>query len=268
MQAGHKKNLVEVFSGNHSFNYDLAVKIMQSKNPDAGVMICLHGMGANGDIIHVPSSSQMVHDHLVSFDFPDNSSTMRQSYDPRKTVYGSIQELLPPLYVIKKCVIDAGYDAVNLYGFSAGGGAIINLISVLVQDRYDSQLASIGITKERKKILLNAIQRGHIILDCPLKSVDEIIDTRGKAYDLEIFAQRYRQNNLRPIDSIEYLEGLRLNILLHFQVPDEILSNRDDSLFAKRLEQYNQGRTVVVIGREGGHNTWHASLWKAYPQIS
>jgi hypothetical protein len=82
-----------------------------------------------------------------------------------------------------------------------------------------------------------------------------------------ILAERYRANNMRPIDSVERIKGLKLNILLHFQQPDEIIGNREEQLFIDRLRAANSGITEVVIGHDGGHNSYHRSLWSAYAKL-
>ena len=98
-----------------------------------------------------------------------------------------------------------------------------------------------------------------------LKSMQEIVDYRGSHPDLEIALNRFTQNGMEPIDSMKYLEGLSLHIIVHFQVPDETLSNRDDQLFFSRLKTYNKlGTTVLIVGNDGGHLSFHQSLWNYY----
>ena len=115
--------------------------------------------------------------------------------------------------------------------------------------------------------MLLALEQGYIILDCPLKSVEEIVALHGKSANFEIMRKRYEKNNMNPIDTLKLLAGLHLNLIAHFQNPDEILSNRDDQLFIERLKKANKGTTKVIIGSEGGHNAYHASMWKAYKKF-
>jgi hypothetical protein len=179
--------------------------------------------------------------------------------------FGTIDELLPALYMIKHTVIDEKKSSVDLYGFSAGGGALINTLAVLNSSKYDAQLKKVGIGSLEKKKMLFAIQNGLIILDAPLKSIEEIIDGRGSTEELERIAKQYRNNDLRPIDSLQLLKGLSLRVLLYFQKNDEILFNRDDQLYIKRLRAGQpNGRIHVVMGEEGGHNTPHMPLWNYY----
>ncbi len=248
------------------FSYDLGIEVVANKHPTAGVTICCHGYGSSSHIAEIVDSFKAIPDHLVGFNFPDYD-LMHRPYDPRKSTFGSIYELLPLLYIIKRCVCDAGLTEINLYGFSAGGAAVINTLAVLNETTYDAQLADIGVTLEDKKRIIAAIEKGLIVLDCPMKSVEEIIDMRGRAAEFMALVERYRANNMRPIDAVQRLKGLKLHILLHFQQPDEIIGNRDDQLFIERVRAANSGTTQVVIGNEGGHNSYHASLWRAYKKM-
>lgn len=262
LQSISFQDLKSLLQAKAPFSYDLGVTIIPSRQKDAGVMICCHGYGANKQIAQSVAQSNAITDHIIGFNFPDYEC-INKGYDPLMSSFGTIQELLPLFYLMKKCVIDGHLDVLNLYGFSAGGAAVINAIAVLNKSTYDADLAKIGIDPEQKKKIVAAVQKGIIILDCPLKSMEEIMAVRGKSPEFEIIAKRYVENNMRPIDAITNLNSL--HILLHFQKPDEVLSNRDDEIFIEKLKKANnKGITQIVIGSEGGHNTFHASLWKAY----
>ena len=71
---------------------------------------------------------------------------------------------------------------------------------------------------------------------------------------------------MNPIDSLKFWKGLSLNVLVHFQIPDEVVSNRDDALFVETLKSFNEGNTDVLIGSDTGHKLPHASLWEYYIQ--
>lgn len=261
-----KTELQNIFKQPAPFSYNLGIKVIPGKQTNSGITICCHGYGSSceiGDVIH---SFNAISDHLVSFNFPDYDC-IRRKLKVDQTVFGSIDEILPLLYVLKKCVIDGGMERINVYGFSAGGGAIINILATLNKNTYDDSLKKIGIDAEGKKKIITALEKGLIILDCPLKSMDEIVELWGKDPDIVILAQRYRDNGMRPVDAIKLLEGLKLTILVHFQVPDEMIGNRDDKLFIERLKATNKGITKEVFASEGGHNTYHRSLWDAYKNI-
>jgi hypothetical protein len=246
------------------FDYDLHESSLPGKN--GRTVICLHGYGANYQIAHFLKEQQFTEATLVSFNFPDHDLGNREVH-PNQESFGTIRELLPALYVMKQRVVDQGLDSIDLYGFSAGGGALVNAIGVLNTTTYDTDLKQIGIGVEEKKKLLTVIQKGIVLLDTPLKSIEEIIDLRGSTEEFEILAQNYRKNGFRPIDSLESLRGLSLNILLHFQKRDEILSNRDDHLYIQRLKSVNsKGKMTVIIEDDGGHMAPHPSIWESYSE--
>lgn len=96
------------------FSYDLGIKIFPNRHKRATIMICCHGYGANNHIADAVHSTSAVLDHIVSFNFPDYDCVAKQ-YDPKKNTFGSINELLPLFYILKKCVIDAQQEKINLY---------------------------------------------------------------------------------------------------------------------------------------------------------
>lgn len=233
------------------------LQLTYTPGKSARVMILAHGMGGNYRIAEALQLNQT----LVSFNFTDHDMFEREISFEQST-FGTFNELIPLLTVLKKCVITDGNQEIDLYGFSAGGGAIINTLAVLNTNRFDNQL---NLTQQDKLQILRAIEKGVIILDSPLKSIQELIDMRGWDSDLDLVAKRYQSNDMEPIDAVKYLKGLDLHIIVHFQNPDEALFNRDDSLFFERLKEANaKGTTTMVIGSDGGHNAWHRSLWEFY----
>lgn len=247
------------------FGYDLHLSYFPDSKDRA--MICCHGYGDNYEIALSLQKLGCIKATLVSFNFPEYDIKQRRSYDPHTSSFGSIDEVLPALYAMKHA-LEKGYTTLDLYGFSAGGGAVINILSILNSINYDAELEKIGVRAAQKNALLTAIQNGIVILDTPLKSIEEIIAHRGSNEELEILALCYRENNLRPIDSIFNLKGLSIKVLLHFQKTDEVLSNRDDDLYIERLHQVLPKESItLVIGEDGGHMTTHSSLWNQYSKM-
>lgn len=197
-------------------------------------------------------------------DFPDRNLFELQ-IPHNKTTFGSIQELLSVIYLLKNLVVDVQVQKVNIYGFSAGAGALVNTLEVLNTSKYDQQLKKIGVSSHDKIEILKAISQGWILLDAPLKSMDEIMDEIKQDADTKIVTERYRTNDMRPIDSIKKLKGLTLNVIVYFETPDEILSNRDDDLYASLLKQNNpNGNNIVIKGSSGGHIGYHVALWRMW----
>lgn len=244
------------------FVYDMGVKVIESKKSNPEITICCHGYGDSSRIINVINTYQVFSGTLLSFNFPDYNITANT--DHNKSSFGTVNEILPLLYILKHCIYDLKLHSINLYGFSAGGGAIINALNALVNQVWDKQFEQIGIDAVDKKKILTAIEHGTIILDCPLKSVKEIIAFRGSNPALEIMAQRYTQNNMNPIDVISSLEGIKATIFLNFEKHDEVLSNSDDNVFVKRLSKANFGQTLVSTSSNTGHCGYHTALWENY----
>ena len=247
-----------------TFDYDLHLLSLPGASPRT--VICFHGYGGNYTIAEQLKQLNVSDATFVGFNFPDYD-LQTKVYDPRNLSFGTIRELLPAAYVLKKFILDEGLGQIDLYGRSAGGGALINLLAILNTSTYDKELKHIGIGTQEKSKLLRAIQHGLIILDVPLKSVEEIIDLRGSSTELEILAENYRNNHLRPIDTVQQLQGLSLNVILYFEEKDEISFNRDDALFIERLKKANRlGSTWIMKGSEGGHRALHLAPWSLYAQ--
>lgn len=243
------------------FNYDLNLSVLPGTGERS--IICMHGSGANFTIANTIRSLNVTDATLVSFNFPDYDLTTRPQVS--WPTFGTIEELLPALYVLKTCIIEKNMKNVDFYGFSAGGAALTNAIGLLNRTDYDEQLEKIGIGPVEKDTLISAIEKGTVLLDCPLKSIEEIIYFRGPSPELEIHAGHYLKNQFRPIDALKFLEGIQLKIILYFELPDEIIFNRDDALYIKHLAKANsEGRTYCLSGNSGGHCAPHLALWHQY----
>lgn len=246
------------------FNYNLQIKILPGEKMDAELLISMHGMGSDSIIAEVMRANPAIPYHVLAFNFPDygllNKNVM-------KTTFGTFDELAPALFVLKKSIVDGGVNKVHLYGFSAGGGAIINILAVLNTHFYDTSLQKLGIGDSEKQKILDAIQQGSVILEVPLKSFDEITDVSGRS-EVKMLAERARKNRMTPIENLNDLRGLSLNLFLYFANPDHALGNRDDNLFIERLQDANRnGHTVAIIGKASGHIAYHSELWNAYKKF-
>jgi len=262
--ASSQQNLSSLRDHN-PFPYNLDIKVIPTTSGNTDVTICCHGYGHNNQIVDVVKSFNVIPGTLIGFNFPDY--TITPAVDHTKAAYGTIKEILPLLYILKRCIHDLQLTKINLYGFSAGGGAIINALAALHNNRFDTELKEIDITNDVKKEIMTALEHGIIILDCPLKSWNEIYKTTIPAREFKILATVATKNSMNPLEALSSLSGLTLNILLHFQKPDQILGNRDDTLFIERLKKANTGLTKVVIGFDGGHNSMHRTLWNAYRKL-
>jgi hypothetical protein len=241
------------------FPYDLHLTLFPSPVSDAEVMVAMHGMGSNYQLAEVLRPNPAIPQQIISFNFPD----FGYSGTSLETTFGTVNEILPALYVWKQLVVDQGLDKLHLYGFSAGGGAIVNALATLNSTRYDSELKNIGIGVAEKQQILKAIQKGTVILEVPLKSFDEIAAQFNEP-QIQMLAAIARKNGMTPIENLNQLQGLNLNIVVFFATPDQAVGNRDDKLFLDRLRSINKGQTTGIIGPTGGHISYHPELWEAY----
>jgi hypothetical protein len=77
----------------------------------------------------------------------------------------------------------------------------------------------------------------------------------------------YDAHGLCPKETVKLLQGLKLNILVHFQHADLIVSNKQEAEFFYYLAQHNPETTFLVMGNDGGHLHTHAALAKAIPEF-
>lgn len=246
------------------FSYDLGVIVLPSNQEHDEVTMCCHGYGHSNQIAQSMRSSGAPLGHIIGFNFPDYGIT--EATDHSTISYGSVAEIIPLCYLLKYYVCDLGIPALNLYGFSAGGGAIINALALIFAEEHHLRLAELGISSKNREAIREALTRGIIILDRPLKSMDEIIAFRGETPQLKIVAQHYNYNDMNPIDVLTHMH-VSIPIIVHFQNPDEVLSNRDDMFFIERLRSANSGKTWEILGTHGGHCSYFQDFWDAYLRI-
>jgi hypothetical protein len=248
----------------HPFSYDFGLKKINCTSASE-VTVCCHGYGDSNAFVDTVKSFGTFDHTLIGFNFPDHHIT--DDTDHRKISYGTINEILPLIYALKECVENYNFSKINLYGFSAGGGAIINALSILNTYSHPEDLKKIGVTQETAKIILDRVQKGMVILECPLKSVREIIALRGSTANLELMAQNYDKNSMNPLDAIQLLNNLKLTLLLYWEKPDEVVGNRDDDKFVNNLRKISQSTVHVVTGSDGGHCGYHKKLWQEYKKL-
>lgn len=240
-------------------NYDPGIELLNASEVSAEITITCHGYGANKDIGYMVA--ERLDTPILTFNFPDHD--IDDDFDIHTSSFGTIREYLPVVFMLKACV-ENGVSRINLYGYSAGGGAIINALAILNNPKYHESLVAIGVGDHDRVAIAQAVSNGLIILDTPLKSVTEILSIRPSEEAMQILAVRFSANGFEAIDVINQLAGLKLNVIVYFEVPDEILSNRDDELYFQKLKEVNKaGITQLVIGYDDGHFGPHEPLWTA-----
>ena len=245
------------------FGYSPEYELLHNKDTRDSIMITCHGYGVNKQIAQIAAPQVAL--PIATFNFPDHD--IGDDFDVHKSSFGTIDDYLPLIYLLQ-AVVKSGIKKISLYGFSAGGGAIITTLAILNTPTYHRELMRIGINAEEIQEILTAISQGLIILDAPLKSISELLTTRPQDTIFQVLAKRYKNNGFEPIDCLDKLKGLTLSFLIYFEKGDEILSNRDDKLFYQKLKAVNSsGKTQLLTGRDGGHNGFHRKLWAAYTDL-
>ena len=88
-------------------------------------------------------------------------------------------------------------------------------------------------------------------------SVESVVE-----YSIMPIVTGYSPWGEEAITSLDLWEGLKMTTLLHFQRNDEVISNKDNVEFAKKLIKHNPEQTFVVLGNDGGHNYGFATIDK------
>ncbi len=201
---------------------------------------------------------------VITFNFRDNGVILpKLGYSN----LGQLPDVLSTIYVIKWTRDNLGVKEVDLFGYSRGGATLLNTIAVLndKNGRYDTELASIGITQQDRKELLLMIQKGCHVLDCPLTDVNVTMGEFMKSKNsfwvsaFETFT-RYKRDGLQGLTSALTFGDLKLTMLMHFQYHDKIVSNKNEAELYSRLARHNPATTFMVLGNNGGHLHSHAAL--------
>ncbi len=244
------------------FQHDLAIKRSPGKNHT--VLLLSHDFGRNSHSI-IDRVRPNTSDTLISFNYIDHDFT-HDTGDDRTTVIATPLEIMPLLYMLKKCVIEDKISPISLYGFSLGAANIIYAIYFLATENQDDLLKKYGITSTEKSLLLEAIRKGKILLDTPFKSIDERISFLGPGEIMLMYKERALAHKvLSPLETLGKLKNLGMTFLLFFDIHNEEQFNQEDSSFAKNLLDANvNGTTIIISSDNGGHNATHETLWKIY----
>ena len=225
--------------------------------------IFLHGWGDTKNSAKLfKAFGDVLPGNLITFNFRDHGVLIPKL---RQSNLGQEQDVLSALFTIKWVKDKLKVNEVDLFGYSRGGATLLNLIAVLNDKKgiYDELLARIDIDEQERHALLDMIQRGCHVLNCPLTDLNISLEARMnniKWIDLFEAFTKYKRNGLQGITSAQQFAGLNLNMLLHFQYGDTVVSNNNEAELYRRLAQHNPQTTFVTLGNNGGHLHTHAAL--------
>lgn len=256
------------------FDYPLAIERIPESRSFAVTTprrptIYFHGWADNKNSAKILKNyCDVLPGEVITFNFPDAHGLRALC---RHSNFGQLPDVLVGLYVLKKVKDTLNPEACDLYGVSRGGAVIINMLAVLndTTGKYDNDLQRIGITAPMRQELIKLIERGCIILDCPLTDLKTVLKHKAPRLDLNTAQKlvakltRYKPDGLQALDSIAHLEGIKLNILIHFQYNDRVVTNLNDAALYQRLIAHNPHSTYIVLGNDGGHVHTHKALRNA-----
>ncbi len=251
-------------------NYHLLIEHIIDRDPKIVVnhhrpTLYLHGWGDTKDSAKlIKAFCEVIPGDVVTFNFRDAGVLL-----PKLTYanLGQVPDVLSTIYVLKWMRDTLNVQEVDLFGYSRGGATLLNTIAVLNDKNgtYDQDLGRIGITKKDRSELLSMIQKGAHVLNCPLTdmntTISEFVQSKHPGW-INAFSSftRYKKDGLQGLTSALSFQGLKLNILAHFQYRDTIISNKNEALLYSRLAQHNPLTTFMVLGNDGGHMHRHTSL--------
>jgi hypothetical protein len=267
------------------FGYDPHIRLIDSPlahEKHSHPTIYLHGFGDNGE--HFLSYMQSVtrciqieqlltyEPYLLTypaifFDFADaglkTAKSIWQKWSAlRHTNLGQLQDILSFAYVLALCR-NAGYKAIDLYGFSRGATTIINTLYVLLHNCYRQELLSIGIDEQACADIISMVHKGCITLDCPLKHLKEKFGTiLGPLVNYCLFPllADYSPWGLHAIDCCQILSQYQFSVLIHYERKDAVVTNWGDRLMYEKLRSENKDKTFIVKSDDGGHVTIRKQL--------
>ncbi len=269
-QKGEEPTTAEKKEQRKLFHYNLRIEHiidndLNTRNNHERPTIFFHGWGDTKNSAKLLKAfADVLPGDIITFHFRDQGVIFPKL---RHANLGQLPDVLTGLYVLKWARHRLGLGAVDLFGYSRGGATILNLIAVLQDPHgiYDHDLMHIGIDNDERKALLAMIENGCIILDCPLTDMNVSVEMRMKKFTLHTLkalsrVTKYQPSGLQGLTSALLFKGLKLNILLHFQYHDTIVSNENEAELYRRLFAFNPKTTYLVLGNDGGHLHTHATL--------
>lgn len=264
------------------------------------ITIAVHGWGDSREgIVYLKRVyPQALPGNIITYNCPDATSG-GNAPALGKTSFGQLPDIMPFLYLLKKCV-EADIPALDLRGHSRGGAVVMNTLALLNNNtnKYQDVFTKLSITETDRKQIISMIENGAIVLECPLTHVRSAIKQQIKniaestlsststgsgffssvsrstlwaseestATSVDYSAStvtNYKAWKEQPLDSAKKLDGLKLKILFHTET-DKVVSNENDEAFYQLLAANNPEHTYRSIGTQGNHNNMSPNF---YPKL-
>ena len=198
--------------------YDPEIEILgesnnQVINPDR-CTIALHGWGDSKEFIrrlkrHNPYSP-LLPGTVITYNALD---AVQDGHLPiAQSSFGQLPDIIPFLYVLKQCA-DADLPTIDINAHSRGAALAINGLAVLNNNtnKYNQVWDQLHINPAQREKIKAMIQKGCIVLQCPLVSVRAAIKNQVKTIRQGIIARSSLLNtlsNFMPSFSLKFSSSL------------------------------------------------------------
>lgn len=256
-----------------TLGYDPSIRLYHSDVRVHGknnVIVYVHGYGDNYQftIPFFVLNSYMLPGTLIGFNFQDVTENAFKLKIGKSSVGQSSD--IAALSLMLKMLDECGVESLNLFGYSRGGATTVTTLGRLCSyDQHRPFFERIGITKQQAHNIVTKVQKGTIVLNCPLVDSNAVArywfgERFGKFFMNSIIPRimEHRTDEDQAIKAAKTIQKMNFNILVHFQKNDTVLGN-DPSLDSMFYNNLKGPHTYLVIADEGGHLHSGKTLGKA-----
>jgi len=149
--------------------YDPAIEYIYAKNNEHNQSVTIYFHGWNRDKLSSTRTSLFTTPAII-FNFPDATANKAE---PWKTMnLAQLPDIMPALVILHAIAASDIAESINLVGHSRGGGVVVNLLAILNHpEKYKKIFQTIGIDESLRKKIIQMIENGVVVLDCPLKDI-------------------------------------------------------------------------------------------------
>jgi len=251
--------------------YDPHIRLYQSdaRVQSDDVTVYVHGYGDNYQFT-IPlfmMNSYMLPGAVVGFNFQDVTENAFKLKVGKSSV-GQTADIAT-FSLVLKMLDECGVEAINLFGYSRGGATIVTALGRLCSyNQHYVFFQHIGISEQQAQRIIAKIQKGTIVLNCPLVDSNAVANYwfgRFGPFFMNSIIPRIMEHRAREdqaIDAARIIQKMNFRILVHFQKNDKVLGNEPecDACFYNNLKGPH---TYLVIADEGGHLHCGKTLGKA-----
>jgi pimeloyl-ACP methyl ester carboxylesterase len=233
------------------------------------VTVYIHGYGDNHQftIPFFMLNSYMLPGTVIGFNFQDVTENAFKLKIGKSSVGQSGD--IATLSLVLKMLDECGVESFNLFGYSRGGATTVTTLGRLCSyDQHRLFFERIGITEQQAHRIITKVQKGTIVLNCPLIDSNAVAHYWFGRFDKFFMnsiiprIMEHRAHEDQAIHAADAIQKMNFRILVHFQKNDKVLGNEPaiDACFYNNLKGPH---TYLVIADDGGHLHSGKTLGKA-----